>query len=383
MDLFEYQGKQYFAKFGIPVSAGGVAVTVDEAVKVAEASQYPVVVKAQVQVGGRGKAGGIKLANNADEVRLHAGNILGMDIKGHVVKRIWVEHASDIDEEYYASFSLDRAAKKHLLMLSAQGGVEIEEVAEKDPDAIVKLHINPVDGLSEKVARQAAVDAKIPAKALDGVAKILVQLYDCFTAGDCDLAEINPLILKPSGEVHALDAKVSLDGNAEYRHPEWAEYSATEELDDREQLAREKGLQYIGLSGTVGIIANGAGLAMSTLDVVNQVGGTAANFLDIGGGANADQMAAALEVINFDKDVKSIFINIFGGITRGEEVAKGIVEAMKRVNLRAPIVIRLDGTNAEEGREILASAGIPESKLMSKPTMLEAARAAVALANGK
>ena len=383
MDLFEYQGKQYFAKFGIPVSAGGVAVTVDEAVKVADASQYPVVVKAQVQVGGRGKAGGIKLANNADEVRLHAGNILGMDIKGHVVKRIWVEHASDIDEEYYASFTLDRAAKKHLLMLSAQGGVEIEEVAEKDPDAIVKLHINPVDGLSEKVARQAAVDAKIPAKALDGVAKILVQLYDCFTAGDCDLAEINPLILKPTGEVHALDAKVSLDGNAEYRHPEWAEYSATEELDDREQLAREKGLQYIGLSGTVGIIANGAGLAMSTLDVVNQVGGTAANFLDIGGGANADQMAAALEVINFDKEVKSIFINIFGGITRGEEVAKGIVEAMKRVNLRAPIVIRLDGTNAEEGREILASAGIPESKLLSKPTMLEAARAAVALANGK
>ena len=383
MDLFEYQGKQYFAKFGIPVSAGGVAVTVDEAVKVADASQYPVVVKAQVQVGGRGKAGGIKLANNADEVRLHAGNILGMDIKGHVVKRIWVEHASDIDEEYYASFTLDRAAKKHLLMLSAQGGVEIEEVAEKDPDAIVKLHINPVDGLSEKVARQAAVDAKIPAKALDGVAKILVQLYDCFTAGDCDLAEINPLILKPTGEVHALDAKVSLDGNAEYRHPEWAEYSATEELDDREQLAREKGLQYIGLSGTVGIIANGAGLAMSTLDVVNQVGGTAANFLDIGGGANADQMAAALEVINFDKEVKSIFINIFGGITRGEEVAKGIVEAMKRVDLRAPIVIRLDGTNAEEGREILASAGIPESKLLSKPTILEAARAAVALANGK
>ena len=383
MDLFEYQGKQYFAKFGIPVSAGGVAVTVDEAVKVADASQYPVVVKAQVQVGGRGKAGGIKLANNADEVRLHAGNILGMDIKGHIVKRIWVEHASDIEEEYYASFTLDRAAKKHLLMLSAQGGVEIEEVAEKDPDAIVKLHINPVDGLSEKVARQAAVDAKIPAKALDGVAKILVQLYDCFTAGDCDLAEINPLILKPTGEVHALDAKVSLDGNAEYRHPEWAEYSATEELDDREQLAREKGLQYIGLSGTVGIIANGAGLAMSTLDVVNQVGGTAANFLDIGGGANADQMAAALEVINFDKEVKSIFINIFGGITRGEEVAKGIVEAMKRVDLRAPIVIRLDGTNAEEGREILASAGIPESKLLSKPTMLEAARAAVALANGK
>ena len=383
MDLFEYQGKQYFAKFGIPVSPGGAAYTVDEAVAVAESAKYPVVVKAQVQVGGRGKAGGIKLANNADEVRLHAGNILGMDIKGHVVKCLWVEHASDIAEEYYASFTLDRAAKKHLLMLSAEGGVEIEEVAEKNPDAIVKLHIDPVDGLSEAVAHKAAVDAKIPAKALDGVAKILVQLYRCFTEGDCDLAEINPLILKPTGEVHALDAKVSLDNNAAYRHPEWDEYRATEELDEREQLAREKDLQYIGLSGSVGIIANGAGLAMSTLDVVNQVGGTAANFLDIGGGANADQMAAALEVINFDKEVKSIFINIFGGITRGEEVAKGIVEAMKRVELRAPIVIRLDGTNAEEGREILAKAGIPESKLQSKPTMLEAARTAVAIANGK
>ena len=383
MDLFEYQGKHYFAKFGIPVSAGGAADTVDEAVKVADASKYPVVVKAQVQVGGRGKAGGIKLANNADEVRLHAGNILGMDIKGHVVKRLWVEHASDIAEEYYASFTLDRAAKKHLLMLSAQGGVDIEEVAAKDPDAIVKLHINPVEGLSEATAKKAATDAKIPAKALDGVAKILVSLYKCFTEGDCDLAEINPLILKPTGEVHALDAKVSLDNNAAYRHPEWDEYRATEELDEREQLARESDLQYIGLSGTVGIIANGAGLAMSTLDVVNQVGGSAANFLDIGGGANADQMAAALGVINFDKNVKSIFINIFGGITRGEEVAKGIVEALSRVDLRAPIVIRLDGTNAEEGREILAKAGIPESKLQSKPTMLEAARAAVAIANGK
>ncbi|MFM2115365.1 MAG: succinyl-CoA synthetase beta subunit [Actinomycetota bacterium] len=383
MDLFEYQGKQYFAKFGIPVSAGGPADTVDEAVKVAESAKYPVVVKAQVQVGGRGKAGGIKLANNADEVKLHAGNILGMDIKGHVVKRLWIEHASDIAEEYYASFTLDRAAKKHLLMLSAQGGVDIEEVAAKDPDAIVKLHVNPVEGLSEATAKKAATDAKIPAKALDGVAKILVSLYKCFTEGDCDLAEINPLILKPTGEVHALDAKVSLDNNAAYRHPEWDEFRATEELDEREQLARESDLQYIGLSGTVGIIANGAGLAMSTLDVVNQVGGSAANFLDIGGGANADQMAAALGVINFDKNVKSIFINIFGGITRGEEVAKGIVEALSRVDLRAPIVIRLDGTNAEEGREILAKAGIPESKLQSKPTMLEAARAAVAIANGK
>lgn len=380
MDLFEYQGKQYFARYDIPVSKGDVAVTVDEAIAAANAAGYPVVVKAQVQVGGRGKAGGIKLANNADEVRTHAGNILGMDIKGHVVKRVWVENASDIAEEYYASFTLDRAAKKHLLMLSREGGVEIEEVAVTNPDAILMLHIDPVDGLNAAAAKKASTDAKIPEKAIQGVADILVKLYRCFVEGDCDLAEINPLILKPTGEVHALDAKVSLDSNADFRHPEWEEFKATEELDEREKLAREKGLQYIGLEGTVGIIANGAGLAMSTLDVVNQVGGSAANFLDIGGGANADLMASALDVINSDKNVKSIFINIFGGITRGEEVAKGIVEAMGRVDLRAPIVIRLDGTNAEEGREILKNAGIPESKLTSKPTMLEAAEAAVALA---
>jgi succinyl-CoA synthetase beta subunit len=382
VDLFEYQGKQYFARFDIPVSPGDVALTVDEAVAAAEGAGYPVVVKAQVQVGGRGKAGGIKLADNADEVRLHAGNILGMDIKGHVVKRVWVEHASDIAKEYYASFTLDRGAKQHLLMLSAEGGVEIEAVAESNPDAIVMLHIDPVDGLSREVARNAAVDARIDDAAVDGVADMLVKLYRCFTEGDCDLAEINPLILRPDGGVHALDAKVSLDDNAAFRHPEWDEFRATEELDEREQLARTHDLQYIGLDGSVGIIANGAGLAMSTLDVVNQVGGEAANFLDIGGGANADVMAAALEVINFDQNVKSIFINIFGGITRGEEVAKGIVEAMSRVELRAPIVIRLDGTNAEQGRQILVDAGIDESKLRSEPTMLEAARAAVAIANG-
>ncbi len=383
MDLFEYQGKQYFARHGIAVSAGGVAVSVEEALKQAELAQYPVVIKAQVQVGGRGKAGGIKLANNADEVRTHATNILGMDIKGHVVKRIWVEHASDIAEEYYASFTLDRSAKRHLLMLSAQGGVEIEQVAVTDPTAIVKLHVNPIEGLSLETARRAVVDAQISQKAVDGVAAMLVKLYECFTKGDCDLAEINPLILKPNGEVHALDAKVTLDDNAAFRHPEWDEYRATEELDEREKLAREKNLQYIGLDGTVGIIANGAGLAMSTLDVVNQVGGSAANFLDIGGGANAELMTAALEVINSDTKVKSIFINIFGGITRGDEVAKGIVEAMKRVKLRAPIVIRLDGTNAVEGREIIANAGIDESQLISRSTMLEAARVAVELAGKK
>jgi succinyl-CoA synthetase beta subunit len=380
VDLFEYQGKQYFARFGIPVSAGGVADTVDEAVAQAEQAGYPVVVKAQVQVGGRGKAGGIKLANDADEVRTHAGNILGMDIKGHVVRRLWIEHASDIADEYYASFTLDRSAKKHLLMLSAEGGVEIEVVAAENPAAIVKLHIDPVEGLAPDAARQAVVDAKLNPDAVDGAVEILGKLYTCFVDGDCDLAEINPLILTPDGRVHALDAKVSLDDNASFRHPEWDEYRGMQVLDDREKLAKEKGLQYIGLDGSVGIIANGAGLAMSTLDVVNQVGGQAANFLDIGGGANADVMSAALEVINSDHNVKAIFINIFGGITRGEEVAKGIVEAVRRVDLRAPMVVRLDGTNAEEGRQILVDAGIPADRLISQPTMLDAARTAVAIA---
>jgi succinyl-CoA synthetase beta subunit len=379
VDLFEYQGKQYFARYGIAVSPGGAADTVDEAVAQAEKAGYPVVVKAQVQVGGRGKAGGIKLANDADEVRLHAGNILGMDIKGHVVKRLWIEHASDIAEEYYASFTLDRSAKQHLLMLSARGGVDIEQVAAEEPEAIVRLHIDPVDGLSAETARQACEQANLNPVALDGATEMLLRLYDCYVQGDCDLAEINPLILTPDGRVHALDAKVSLDGNAEFRHPEWEEYKATEELDEREQLARSKGLQYIGLDGDVGIIANGAGLAMSTLDVVNQVGGRAANFLDIGGGASADVMAAALEVINFDRSVKAILINIFGGITKGTEVANGIVEALSRVEVKAPIVVRLDGTLADEGRAIIQPH--LSDRLQFQPTMLDAARKAVELAS--
>ena len=378
MDLFEYQGKQYFARFGIPVSAGGVADTVDEAVVQADAAGYPVVVKAQVQVGGRGKAGGVKLANDAEEVRVHAGNILGLDIKGHVVKRLWVEHASDISKEYYASFTLDRSAKKHLGMLSAQGGVEIEQVADENPEAIARILIDPVDGLTADAA-QAWVDAAhLDPEAVDGAVEILQKLYRCYVDGDADLAEINPLILTPEGKVHALDAKVTLDDNAAFRHPEWDEFRGLEVLDPRDAMARERGLQYVGLDGTVGIIANGAGLAMSTVDVVSQVGGSPANFLDIGGGANADVMASALEVIDSDEKVKAIFINIFGGITRGEEVAKGIVEALGRVELKAPIVIRLDGTNAEEGRAILAPHA--SDRLISKPTMLEAARAAVEIA---
>jgi succinyl-CoA synthetase beta subunit len=379
VDLFEYQGKQFFATFGIPVSPGDVATTVDGAVEVAERiGRYPVVVKAQVQVGGRGKAGGIQLANDADEVAKHATNILGMDIKGHTVERIWIEQASDIAEEYYASFTLDRSAKKHLGMLSAQGGVEIEAVAESDPDAIAKIWIDPVDGLTEDAARAWVAEAKLSSDATEGTVDILQKLYRAYVEGDADLVEINPLILTPDGRVHALDAKVTLDGNSVFRHPDYEQYEATQERDEREEAAHEKGLQYVGLDGTVGIIANGAGLAMSTVDIVSQVGGQPANFLDIGGGANAEVMAGALEVINNDPKVKAIFINIFGGITKGEEVANGIVTALQRVDIGSPIVIRLDGTNADEGRAILAEH--ESDKLISKPTMLEAAETVVALA---
>jgi succinyl-CoA synthetase beta subunit len=377
--LFEYQGKQFFARFGIPVSPGEAVTTVDDAVAAAERlGHYPVVVKAQVQVGGRGKAGGIKLANDADEVRTHATNILGMDIKGHVVKVLWIEQASDIAEEYYASFTLDRSAKKHLGMLSAQGGVEIEAVAEDDPDAIAKIHIDPVDGLSEAQTRQWVAAANLDPQATEGAIDILQKLYVAYVDGDADLVEINPLILKPTGEVHALDAKVTLDGNAVFRHPDYEGYEATQVRDEREQAAHEKGLQYVGLEGFVGVIANGAGLAMSTVDIVNQVGGEPANFLDIGGGASAEVMAGALEVISNDPNVRSIFINIFGGITKGEEVANGIVTALGRVQIDVPIVIRLDGTNADLGREILEP-HLSDS-LQMQPTMVDAARKVVELA---
>ncbi|MDQ3146230.1 MAG: ADP-forming succinate--CoA ligase subunit beta [Actinomycetota bacterium] len=377
MDLFEYQGKQFFASFGIGVSPGEVVTEVEDAVAAGERLGYPVVVKAQVQVGGRGKAGGIKLAGSADEVRAHALAILGMDIKGHVVERLWIEKASDIAAEYYASFTLDRAAKQHLGLLSARGGVDIEGVAAEEPGAIARIHIDPVEGLTDERCRAWVTEAGLDPAATEGTVDLLVKLYRAYTEGDADLVEVNPLILTPDGRVHALDAKVTLDDNAAYRH-EWAEYEATQRRDDREQAAHARGLQYVGLDGDVGIIANGAGLAMSTLDVVNQVGGDPANFLDIGGGANADVMASALEVINGDPKVRSIFINIFGGITRGDEVANGIVQALGRVAIASPIVIRLDGTNAEQGREILRSQ--ESDRFLSRPTMVEAARTAVELA---
>jgi succinyl-CoA synthetase beta subunit len=379
VDLFEYQGKQLLARFGVPVSPGEAVDTVDDAVAAGERLGYPVVVKAQVQVGGRGKAGGIKLANSADETRQHASNILGMDIKGHVVRQLWIEKASDIVEEYYASFTLDRAAKKHLGMVSAKGGVDIEQVAEEDPAAIARVHIDPLVGIEDYHARQLVFGAKLNPDARSGAISILKQLYTAFVELDADLVEVNPLILRPDGSVHALDAKVSLDDNAAYRHPEFESLRSLSSLDPRERAARERGLNYIGLDGEVGIIGNGAGLVMSTLDVVNQAGGRAANFLDVGGGAGAQTIANALEVITADPKVRSVLINIFGGITRCDLVAQGILDGFSTIDVKVPVVVRLDGTSAEEGRAILSAN--PKDGLVPAATMLEAASRAVELAN--
>jgi succinyl-CoA synthetase beta subunit len=378
VDLFEYQGKQLLARFGVPVSPGEAVETVDDAVAAAGRLGFPVVVKAQVQVGGRGKAGGIKLANTTDEVRQHASNILGMDIKGHLVRTLWIEKASDIAEEYYASFTLDRAAKKHLGMVSAKGGVDIEQVAEEDPAAIARVHIDPLVGIEDYHARQLVFGAKLNPAARSGAIAILKSLYRAFVELDADLVEVNPLILRPDGSVHALDAKVSLDDNAAYRHPEFEALRNISGLDPREQAARERGLNYIGLDGEVGIIGNGAGLVMSTLDVVNQAGGKAANFLDVGGGAGAKTIANALEVITGDPNVRSVLINIFGGITRCDLVAQGILDGFSTIDVQVPVVVRLDGTSAEEGRAILAAN--PKDGLVPAATMLEAASRAVELA---
>jgi succinyl-CoA synthetase beta subunit len=385
-DLLEYQGKLVFKSYGIPISEGGAAETVEQAVEIAERVGYPVVVKAQVLIGGRGKQGGVKLANNLEELKMHAGNILKLTIYdrtgtiGYPVHVIWIEKASDIAEEYYVSLTLDRSKKQHLGMLSAQGGVEIEDVAVKNPEAISKIWIDPVEGLTDEALRNWVKGARLNPKAEQGTIDILRKLYDVYIKGDASLAEINPLILTPEGKVHALDAKVTLDEAAAYRHPEWADFGGLESGDERERAAAEKDLQYVGLEGSVGIIANGAGLAMSTVDIINQVGGQPANFLDIGGGADANRMVDALTVINDDPAVKVIFINIFGGITRCDDVANGIVQAKARVNLKAPLVVRLDGTNAELGRKILVDNA--SDTLIMKPDMLSAAKKAVELAGG-
>jgi succinyl-CoA synthetase beta subunit len=378
VDLFEYQGKSLFARVGVPVPDGRLAISPTEARTAADAIGGTVVVKAQVQVGGRGKAGGIKVADSPRAAEEAAGQILGMDIKGHTVHSVWVEQASDIAAEYYVSFTLDRSAKKHLAIVSAQGGVDIEGVAESDPEAVVKLHIDPVVGLTDWQARELVYRGKLEPTAARVATAALKKLYEAFVSLDCDLVEVNPLILTGSGEIVALDSKVTLDSNAFFRHPDFGEFEAAFRRDPIEAKAKERDLNFIKLEGSVGIIGNGAGLVMSTLDIVDLVGGSASNFLDVGGGAGADTILNALEVLTHDETVKSVLINIFGGITRCDLVAQGIIEALDRLELPWPIVVRLDGTNADAGRALLAESR--HEKLIPASTMREAAERAVQLA---
>ena len=378
MDLYEHQGKELLARYGIPVSEGRVALTPAEARAAAEELGGPVVVKAQVLTGGRGKAGGVKLAADPAEAERLAGDILGLDIRGHVVRRLWIERASDIAREYYLSITFDRGAKRPLLMLTTEGGVEIEQVAAERPEALARLHLDPLAGYHPWVARQLAFAASIPAAEHKQIASILEAAYRCFRAEDAMLVEINPLIVTPEGELRALDAKVTIDDNALYKHPDTAAMRDVAAADPQEQMARERGVTYVKLDGEVGILGNGAGLVMSTLDVVAQAGGRAANFLDVGGGAQAEEIVSALEVILSDTKVRSILFNIFGGITRCDEVARGILAALDRLDVRTPIVVRLDGTSDEEGRQLLRDANPPN--LTVERTMLDAARRAVELA---
>ncbi len=378
MDLLEYQGKLLFDRLGVPVPQGRIARTAAEAGTVAAELGGPVVVKAQVQVGGRGKAGGIKLAAGPEEATAHAGAILGLDIRGHTVHRVWVERATAIEAEYYASFTLDRSAKKHLGMVSAQGGVDIETVAAETPEAVAKLHIDPVLGLSNWQARELVYRAGLdPGIAREAVA-VLGKLYRAFVQLDCDLIEVNPLVVTADEEVVALDAKVTIDDNALFRHPDFEEFRAAFDLDPIEAMARQRDLAFIKLDGTVGIMANGAGLAMATLDVVDLVGGAAANFLDVGGGARAETITDALEVLTQDPSVRTVLINIFGGIVRCDLVAAGIVDAMEHLDLPWPLVVRLDGTNAAEGLRILAEA--EAANVLVAANMREGAERAVDLA---
>jgi succinyl-CoA synthetase beta subunit len=381
MDLLEYQGKQLFARHGLKVSSGKAVTNVDEAVATAADVGYPVVVKAQVLIGGRGKAGGVKLAADEAAVREHAGNILGMDIGGHTVRKLWVEHASEIASEYYASVLLDRSAKRPLLMFSTEGGVDIEEVAEKTPEKLIRHHIDPLQGLSREQALQVARDGGADADVIDGVADALVALYEVWLQEDATLAEINPLIVTPERDVKALDAKVSLDGNALYRHPESQSLSDSENEDPIERRAKEEGVQYVKLDGDIGILGNGAGLVMSTLDVVARAGGKPANFLDAGGGSDAEKIKQAVRLILANDAVKAVLFNIFGGITRGDEVARGLIAAFADLQPDVPFVVRLDGTNDVEGRRLLAEAELPN--VHPATTMNEAAELVVALAAGQ
>jgi succinyl-CoA synthetase beta subunit len=384
MDLLEYQGKQLFARHGIPVPEGRPADNVDDAVAGAEEVGYPCVVKAQVGIGGRGKAGGIKIAETAEEAREHSEAILGMEIRGprgegpFTVHEVWVERASDIDAEYYASIILDRSAKKLLTMLSAMGGMNVEEIAEKDPQALVKHYVEPSNGFDATRASELASDAGLDEDVVEGVGEAMAKLYEMFNAADATLVEVNPLIVTSDRKVVALDSKVTIDNNALYRHEELAEMRNPGDEDPQEAMAKERGLTYVKLDGNVGILGNGAGLCMSTLDVVAQAGGSPANFLDAGGGSKAEAIVDALEVITSDEKVTALLFNIFGGITRCDEIAKGIIEAYERIDIDVPVVVRLDGTNSEEGLGLLADADLPN--LHVEKTMLGAAGRVVELA---
>jgi succinyl-CoA synthetase beta subunit len=378
MDLLEYQGKQLFSKHGVPVPDGRPATTVDEAVAAGEEVGYPVVVKAQVLIGGRGKAGGVKLAKDRAELEDHARAILGMDIKGFTVHELYIEKASDIDEEYYAAILLDRTARKPMAMLSRKGGMDIEAVADEDPAAIAIVHIDPLLGFRDFYGRRLAFEAQIADDVVAPVGAMLGKLYETFVEEDAVLVEVNPLLITKDRQVVALDAKVTIDDNALFRHKDTAEMRNPSAEDPQEQMAHERGLTYVKLDGNIGILGNGAGLVMSTLDVVAQAGGEPANFLDAGGGSKADAIVDAVEVILSNEKVKAVLFNIFGGITRGDEVANGLVTAFKQLEPKVPFVVRIDGTNDEEGRRILAEADLPN--VFVEETMLGAADRVVELA---
>ena len=378
MDLYEYQGKELLRKHGVETLDGIVARTPEEAGRAATTFGGTVAVKAQVLTGGRGKAGGIRVVQSPEEAESAAEQILGMDIRGHVVRQLLVEAGADIESEMYLSVTVDRAAKKPLILFSTEGGVDIEEVAERNPGAIVRLHVDPLLGLLPYQVREIVFRAGLEGDAAKGIGRTLNNLYEAFESLDASLVEINPLVVTGDGRVLALDAKVTVDNSSLYRHKDIAELHDVEAADPQEQRAQEAGLQYVKLDGDVGILGNGAGLVMSTLDVVAQAGGDPANFCDVGGGADAEKISTALDIVTSNEQVKSVLFNIFGGITRGDEVARGLLAAIERTGIDLPIVVRLDGTNAEEGRRILAE-NTPEN-VLTEETMLEAARKAVELA---
>jgi succinyl-CoA synthetase beta subunit len=378
LDLYEYQGKELLRNYGLETLPGIVAGTTDESARAAETLGGTVAIKAQVLTGGRGKAGGIKVVDNPRDAEVAAEEILGMDIRGHTVGRVYVEGGAKIDREFYLSISVDRTAKRPLILFSTEGGIDIEEIAETKPEAIVRLHVDPLLGLLPYQVREITFAAGLEGDVAKGVGRTISHLYKAFEGLDASLVEINPLVVTDEGRVLTLDAKVTVDDSSLYRHEDVAGLHDVEAADPHEQRAHEVGLQYVKLDGDVGILGNGAGLVMSTLDVVAQAGGEPANFCDVGGGADAEQIATALDVVTSNEQVRSVLFNIFGGITRGDEVARGLLSALERTGITLPIVVRLDGTNAQEGRQILAE-NSPEN-VLTEETMLEAARRAVELA---